>query len=532
MHHTNQALKANALFHKDVEYVVRDGEVLIVDEFTGRILGGRRYSDGLHQAIEAKEGVKIEQETQTLASITLQNYFRLYKKLAGMTGTAMTEAEEFHNIYKLDVVSIPTNLPMVRQDKSDLIFLDKTSKYDAIVQDVKERHEKGQPVLIGTISVENSELLSSILKKHGIKHEVLNAKQHAREAEIVAFAGEPGRITIATNMAGRGTDIKLTPESKQAGGLYILGTERHESRRIDNQLRGRSGRQGDVGESRFYISLDDDLIRIFAGESAKKRMERSGMKPGEVLESRLLSKMIESAQEKVEKHNFEIRKNLIEYDDVLNQQRLVVYKFRRSILENKEESHELIADMICDVVSIVIQRICPERNLTNEQANQVFHLISSITNIPDSEIKKAKISLDNTEIFKTDLQNYLLEQYELYRNQNKEQLQEVESWLTLETIDKGWKQHMLNIDHLKEGINLRSWGQKNPLIEYKREAFAMFEEMLNYIKWEIVHHIFHLNVERFNQKELIKKREAELKDINLNAPANKVDQTRPAKKKK
>lgn len=532
LHHTNQALKANALFHKDVEYVVRDGEVLIVDEFTGRILGGRRYSDGLHQAIEAKEGVKIEQETQTLASITLQNYFRLYKKLAGMTGTAMTEAEEFHNIYKLDVVSIPTNLPMVRQDKSDLIFLDKTSKYDAIVQDVKERHEKGQPVLIGTISVENSELLSSILKKHGIKHEVLNAKQHAREAEIVAFAGEPGRITIATNMAGRGTDIKLTPESKQAGGLYILGTERHESRRIDNQLRGRSGRQGDVGESRFYISLDDDLIRIFAGESAKKRMERSGMKPGEVLESRLLSKMIESAQEKVEKHNFEIRKNLIEYDDVLNQQRLVVYKFRRSILENKEESHELIADMICDVVSIVIQRICPERNLTNEQANQVFHLISSITNIPDSEIKKAKISLDNTEIFKTDLQNYLLEQYELYRNQNKEQLQEVESWLTLETIDKGWKQHMLNIDHLKEGINLRSWGQKNPLIEYKREAFAMFEEMLNYIKWEIVHHIFHLNVERFNQKELIKKREAELKDINLNAPANKVDQTRPAKKKK
>lgn len=523
LHHTNQALRANTLFQKDIEYVVRDGEVLIVDEFTGRILGGRRYSDGLHQAIEAKEGVKIEQESQTLASITLQNFFRLYKKLAGMTGTAMTEAEEFFNIYKLDVVSIPTNLPMVRQDKADLIFLDKESKYESIVEDVKERHKKGQPVLIGTISVENSELLSAILKKHGIKHEVLNAKQHAREADIVALAGQPGRVTIATNMAGRGTDIKITPESKEAGGLYILGTERHESRRIDNQLRGRSGRQGDVGESRFYISLDDDLIRIFAGDNARKRMERSGMKPGEVLESKFLSKMIENSQEKVEKHNFEIRKNLIEYDDVLNQQRLVVYKFRRSILENKEESHELINDMICDVVSLIVGKICPERDLKPEQVKQVLHLISSITSIPESEINKAKLNKEILADFTEDLQSYLLEQYELYRNQNKEQLAEVEKWLVLETIDKGWKQHMLNIDHLKEGISLRSWGQKNPLIEYKREAFAMFEDMLNFIRWEVVHHIFHINVERFNQQELVKKREKELAKVDTNAPKDKLD---------
>lgn len=523
LHHTNQALRANTLFQKDIEYVVRDGEVLIVDEFTGRILGGRRYSDGLHQAIEAKEGVKIEQESQTLASITLQNFFRLYKKLAGMTGTAMTEAEEFFNIYKLDVVSIPTNLPMVRQDKADLIFLDKESKYESIVEDVKERHKKGQPVLIGTISVENSELLSAILKKHGIKHEVLNAKQHAREADIIALAGQPGRVTIATNMAGRGTDIKITPESKEAGGLYILGTERHESRRIDNQLRGRSGRQGDVGESRFYISLDDDLIRIFAGDNARKRMERSGMKPGEVLESKFLSKMIENSQEKVEKHNFEIRKNLIEYDDVLNQQRLVVYKFRRSILDNKEESHELINDMICDVVSLIVGKICPERDLKPEQVKQVLHLISSITSIPESEINKAKLNKEILADFTEDLQSYLLEQYELYRNQNKEQLAEVEKWLVLETIDKGWKQHMLNIDHLKEGISLRSWGQKNPLIEYKREAFAMFEDMLNFIRWEVVHHIFHINVERFNQQELVKKREKELAKVDTNAPKDKLD---------
>ena len=530
LHHINQALKANSLFNRDVEYMVKNGEVLIIDEFTGRTLSGRRYSDGLHQSIEAKEGVKIEQESQTLASITLQNFFRLYKKLAGMTGTALTEAEEFNNIYKLDVVAIPTNLPMIRKDKSDLIFLDKASKFKAIVEDVKKRHEKGQPVLIGTISVENSELLSAILKQHGIKHEVLNAKQHSREAEIVAFAGEPGRITIATNMAGRGTDIKLNDDSRKAGGLYILGTERHESRRIDNQLRGRSGRQGDVGESRFYISLDDDLIRIFAGDTTKKRMEKSGMKPDEVIESRLLSKMIENAQEKVEKHNFEIRKNLIEYDDVLNQHRLVIYKFRRTILDKKDDSHEIISDMICQVASNIINKVCLEKDVNKEQIQQVFHLLSSITSIPEAKFNDAKINTNNSQIFESELKDYLVEQYNLYRSENKERMQEIERWLILETIDKGWNQHMLNIDHLKEGINLRSWGQKNPLIEYKREAFLMFQDMLTSIKWEIVHHVFHLNVENFNQQELMKKREIDFAKINLNMPEDKVEKITKSKK--
>ncbi|HJM69199.1 MAG TPA: preprotein translocase subunit SecA, partial [Candidatus Babeliales bacterium] len=323
LHHITQALKANTLFRLDVDYVVRDGKVAIVDEFTGRILGGRRYSDGLHQALEAKEGVEIEKESQTLASITLQNFFRLYKKLAGMTGTATTEAEEFHNIYKLDVVSIPTHRELIRKDKSDLIYLSKDAKYKAVVEDIKERHTKGQPVLIGTVAIETSELISKVLTRHGIPHEVLNAKQHEREADIIEFAGKPGKITIATNMAGRGTDIKLDEESKNAGGLYILGTERHESRRIDNQLRGRSGRQGDPGESRFYLSLEDELIRIFAGDNLKKKMVWAGMEEDEEIESKFVSKTIARAQEKVEKQNFETRKGLLEYDDVLNQHRTV-----------------------------------------------------------------------------------------------------------------------------------------------------------------------------------------------------------------
>src|SRR3990167_2151698 len=354
LHHITQALKAHSLFKRDVDYVVRDGEVLIVDEFTGRILPGRRYSDGLHQALEAKENVEIERETQTLASITLQNFFRLYGKLAGMTGTAVTESEEFHNIYKLDVVAIPTNQDMIRSDKPDLIFLSKNAKYKAIASDVIERFKKKQPVLIGTVAVETSELLSNVLTSAGIPHSVLNAKYHEKEDEIIEHAGEPGRVTIATNMAGRGTDIKLKPESVEAGGLYILGTERHESRRIENQLRGRSGRQGDQGESRFYISLEDDLIRRFAGDTLKGRMEWAGMKDDEVIESRFVSKTIERAQEKVEKHNFEIRKHLLEYDDVLNQQRSVIYNYRRDILEGEERIYELARELVIRAVQDII----------------------------------------------------------------------------------------------------------------------------------------------------------------------------------
>lgn len=526
LHHCTQALRAHALFKRDVDYVVKDDQVLIVDEFTGRILPGRRYSDGLHQALEAKENVEIERESQTLASITLQNYFRIYSKLAGMTGTAMTEAEEFYKIYKLNVLSIPTNKPLMRNDRPDLIFLTKDAKYKAIVEDVKERHKKGQPVLIGTIAIETSELLSNILDINGVPHDVLNAKQHQREAEIVAHAGEPGHVTIATNMAGRGTDIKLTPESVKAGGLYILGTERHESRRIDNQLRGRSGRQGDPGESRFYISLEDDLIRIFAGDTLKKNMQRFGMKEDEVIESKFVSKTIERSQEKVEKHNFEIRKNLLEYDDVLNQQRTVVYRYRREVLEGQENIFDLIRDLIIGTVQDVIAFAAPHRTITPENVRATFEMISGLTGMPIEQLEKAGIVVTNSEALERDLINFLLENYTEYRNQQKvEVVRDAEKWLMLETIDQAWKQHMLNLDHLKEGIGLRGWGQKNPLIEYKREAFAMFEETMRQVKSDVVHHIFHLNLERFDSHELERRREHEMDQMNLATATVTTDDT-------
>ncbi len=516
LHHVNQALRANVIFKRDVEYVVQDGEILIVDEFTGRILPGRRYSDGLHQAIEAKENVTIEKETQTLASITLQNYFRLYKKLAGMTGTAATEAEEFYKIYKLDVVSVPTNREMVRIDNPDLIFLSKRAKEKMIIQDIKERHAKGQPILIGTVAVESSEELSHALKRAGIPHEVLNAKQHAREAEIVEHAGEPGRITIATNMAGRGTDIKLTPESVQAGGLYILGTERHESRRIDNQLRGRSGRQGDVGESRFYISFEDDLIRRFSPDLKDKMVRWGGMNEDDVIEEKIASKTIETAQEKIEKKNFEVRKHLLEYDDVLNQQRSVVYAYRRNILEGNEHVYDLIHDLITAMIADIVARFCPKNSVTQEQRDAIFAFMHKLTGLPEKIFEDAGINYSRLDIMRKDLTDLILEQYELFRNQqNGTVIQEAEKWLMLETIDQAWKQHMYNLDHLKEGIGLRGWGQKNPLIEYKREAFAMFKEMMEHVRLDIIHHIFHLNVERFNQHELEHKRERELEQLNM-----------------
>ena len=532
LHHINQALRAHTLFKRDVEYVVRDKEVLIVDEFTGRILPGRRYSDGLHQALEAKEGVPVERESQTLASITLQNYFRLYKKLAGMTGTASTEAEEFHKIYKLDVISIPTNQPMIREDKADFIFLTKNAKYRAIVNDIKERYAKGQPVLIGTIAIETSELLSDILTANGVPHDVLNAKQHAREAEIIAHAGEKGHVTIATNMAGRGTDIKLTKESVDADGLYILGTERHESRRIDNQLRGRSGRQGDPGESRFYIALEDDLIRLFAGEKVKKTMEWAGMAEDEVIESKYISKTIEDSQEKVEKRNFDVRKHLLEYDDVLNQQRIVVYRYRRAILEGHEGVFELVRDLIGDSVQDIVALYTHQRELSDEVVQEIFGAISRLVGIKIEELEAVPFNRKNSEILTQDIINFLLERYELFVHSNDSQeekerreqmMQEAQKWLMLESIDQAWKQHMLNLDHLKEGIHLRQWGQKNPLIEYKREAFAMFEDMMRSVRAEIVHHIFHFNVERFDAHALEAKRERELEHIHLAGAAGTVD---------
>ncbi|HLC06827.1 MAG TPA: preprotein translocase subunit SecA [Candidatus Babeliales bacterium] len=516
LHHINQALRAHALFKRDVDYVVTDNQVLIVDEFTGRILPGRRYSDGLHQALEAKENVEIERESQTLASITLQNFFRLYKKLAGMTGTAATESEEFHNIYKLDVISIPTNRTMIRKDMPDLIFLTKNAKYKAIVEDIKERHKTGQPVLIGTIAIETSELLSAILTANGIQHEVLNAKQHEREAEIIAHAGERGRITIATNMAGRGTDIKLTAESIIAGGLYILGTERHESRRIDNQLRGRSGRQGDPGESRFYISLEDDLVRIFAGDSLKQKMVFFGMEEDEIIESRLVSKTIERAQERVEKHNFDNRKHLLEYDDVLNQQRIVIYNHRLDALEGENRIYELIRDFIVTIVQELIAYNAPTRNINPEQVAKIYEALEYMTGLTAKDFDSSNISTGNVELFATDLINFLLDRYDLYRkNHNENVIKAAEKWLVLETIDKAWRQHMLNLDHLKEGIGLRGWGQKNPLIEYKREAFDMFREMMTHIRFDIVHHIFHLNTAQFNAQQFEERRDQELEQLNF-----------------
>lgn len=516
LHHIMQALKANVIFKLDVDYVVRDNQVLIVDEFTGRILSGRRYSDGLHQAIEAKEGVKIEQESQTLASITLQNFFRMYKKLAGMTGTALTEAEEFLKIYTLDVVAIPTNQPMIRDDKNDLIFLTENAKFKEIVKDVAARHHKGQPILIGTIAVEKSERLSDVLTKEGIPHEVLNAKQHAREADIIAMAGMPGHVTIATNMAGRGTDIKLHPDSVKAGGLYVLGTERHESRRIDNQLRGRSGRQGDAGESRFYISLEDDLIRIFSGDTMKRYMEKAGMKEDEQIESKTVTRMIERSQEKVEKHNFEIRKHLIEYDDVLNQHRKVIYSLRQDVLKDEQNSYEVIRDFINAAIRDLVALYCPERAITQGQVNAVFEKLSLGIGLPLEMIQKAGISTVNVDQFLSDLTNFALLKYDEFRNQiGSEQIKDAEKWIMLETIDQAWKQHMINIDHLKEGIGLRSWGQKNPLIEYKKEAFAMFEDMMRQIRVDIVRHVFHIRPEHFDQTALEEKRQREMDEMQM-----------------
>ncbi len=518
LHHITQAVKAYGLFRRDVDYVVNENSVQIVDEFTGRILSGRRYSDGLHQALEAKEGVDIASESHTLASITLQNFFRLYKKLAGMTGTALTESEEFHQIYKLKVISIPTNKPIARQDKSDLIFLTQQAKYKAIAEDVKERHKKGQPVLIGTVAIETSEIISQVLTSQGIAHDVLNAKQHMREAEIVEHAGKPGKVTIATNMAGRGTDIKLSQESLDAGGLYILGTERHESRRIDNQLRGRSGRQGDPGESRFYISLEDNLIRIFAGDTLKNRMKLFGMEDDEVIESSFVSKRIESSQEKVEKHNFEIRKHLIEYDDVLNQQRKVVYRFRYATLESEKGIYKIVRDLIITVVQDVIKRVCPQRVIKKEQFEKVLVVLSKIMNVEISNLHAESFSSSNSEVLQKDCIDYLLKQYDLYRNKHDEEnIHEAEKWLILEVIDQAWKQHMVNLDHLKEGIGLRGWGQKNPLIEYKRESFAMFQEMMDEVRLDIVSHIFKLNATKMNTKELESRRERELQDMQLNS---------------
>tara|TARA_Y100001001_G_scaffold164787_1_gene198877 strand:- start:1197 stop:4253 length:3057 start_codon:yes stop_codon:yes gene_type:complete len=480
IHNMTQLLRAYTLYDKDVEYVVENDRVQIVDEFTGRILAGRRYSDGLHQALEAKENVTVERETQTLATITIQNYFRMYDKLAGMTGTAETEAEEFGSIYNLDVVVIPTHRPIIRDDNEDLIYKTTREKYNAVVEEIASCHHKGQPSLVGTITVEASELLSRMLKRRVIPHNVLNAKQHQSEAEIVARAGQTGAVTIATNMAGRGTDIKLGEGVIEAGGLHIIGTERHESRRIDLQLRGRSGRQGDPGSSVFYLSLEDDLMRLFNSERIASIMDRLGAEEGEVITAKMVTRAIENAQKKVEQRNFGIRKHLLEYDDVMNQQRQVVYDIRNQAL-NDEDISDAVLNMVDEYVDDELNRmedISPQNwDWENLRQNLSSHLLV------DVDYESVKESAESDEVSIEDARNFILDQAkEVYQTRESllpdDVMRGFEKFVMLRTIDEKWKDHLYAMDQLREGINLRAYGQKNPLLEYKSEGFQMFQQMM------------------------------------------------------
>jgi len=494
LHHVNQALKAHKLFKRDVDYIVNNGEVVIVDEFTGRTMPGRRYSDGLHQALEAKEGVKVERENQTLASITFQNYFRMYDKLAGMTGTADTEAPEFKKIYDLDVVVIPTHMKMIRADYADVIYKNAAAKYRAVVREIKELHEKGQPVLVGTISIDVSEMISNMLKKEKIPHSVLNAKHHEQEAEIIAEAGQRGKVTIATNMAGRGTDIKLGEGVTDLGGLHILGTSRHESRRIDNQLRGRSGRQGDPGSSRFYLSLEDDLLRIFGSDRISGIMEKLGMEEDEPIEHNMISRAIENAQRKVEGHNFDIRKHLLEYDDVMNKQREVIYSQRREVLEGADVS-PIIKDMITDLAEshaaeIYDPKIEPESWDWEGLQERMKSLYGMEVALAEEEKKQLSEAALNEKIT-----NAMLEAYERKEAQvGPDAMRQLERIILLQMVDGHWKEHLLNMDHLKEGIGLRGYGQKNPLDEYKKEGFNLFTNMIETVKQATVSTLFRIRL--------------------------------------
>ena len=491
LHHVNQALKAHTLFKRDVDYLVKDGQVIIVDEFTGRVMPGRRYSDGLHQALEAKEKVKIEQENQTLASITFQNYFRMYKKLAGMTGTADTEAAEFNKIYNLDVVVMPTNMPMIRTDHPDVIYKTEVEKINAAIEEIRVLNREKRPVLVGTISIEKSELLSKYLSRTGIKHHVLNAKNHEKEAEIVAQAGQPGMVTISTNMAGRGTDIKLGEGVAELGGLHILGTERHESRRIDNQLRGRSGRQGDMGSSRFYLSLEDDLLRIFGAERISSIMDRVGMEENEPIEHKLISKAIENAQKRVEGHNFDIRKHLLEYDDVMNRQRQVIYEQRKKVLKG-EELWADIDEMIEEIVGDMIEGCIDEK---------AHHEDWNLKGLEDMVFKQFSLRLNLPESGRDDIEEMIVSRVKTHLK-NKEQefgvplMDYLMKMVMLQSIDTHWKDHLLGMDHLKEGIGLRGYGQKDPIREYQKEGYDMMMEMIHRIKEDTLEKLCLVRVQR------------------------------------
>jgi preprotein translocase subunit SecA len=495
VNHLIQSLKSQALYKKDVDYVVEDDEVKIVDEFTGRIMEGRRWSEGLHQAIEAKEGVAIQEEHQTLATITLQNYFRLYKKLGGMTGTAKTEEKEFVEIYGLDVVEIPTNVPVVRDDKNDLIFKSVEAKFNAVVADLKERHTKGQPVLVGTIAVETSEYLSELLTRQGVPHNVLNAKEHAREAEIIQDAGQFGAVTIATNMAGRGVDIKIDDRVRELGGLYVLGTERHEARRIDNQLRGRSGRQGDAGETRFYLSGQDDLVRLFAGDRIQNIMERFKLPADQPMEASILSRQIENAQKKVEEQNFVARKNVLKYDDVMNVQRNVIYEQRDRVLHGEDLGEDIRDEWLPEVLSNVVS----EYTLDDTQSEwDLEGLVAAMETVYGTGVTAEELRGLDREVI---VQEFLDDALDAYTERERELeqiepelMRNLERFIVLQTVDTRWREHLENMDYMREGIHLRGMAQKDPLVEYRNEGHVMFLELNRAIREEVVSLLYHAEV--------------------------------------
>jgi len=532
IHKADQALKAHRIFKRDVDYVVKEGEVIIVDEFTGRLMPGRRYSDGLHQALEAKEKVKIARENQTLASITFQNYFRLYKKLAGMTGTADTEAVEFRKIYNLDVVVIPTNKPLIRNNNPDVIYRTEDEKFKSVVDEIEECHSVGRPVLVGTIAIEKSERLHELLKRKEIPHHVLNAKYHEKEAEIIAQAGQRGAVTISTNMAGRGTDIVLGPRIADQGGLHVIGTERHESRRIDNQLRGRSGRQGDPGSSRFYLSLHDDLLRIFGSEMISRIMSGLGMDDGQPIEHRMVSKAIERAQARVEGIHFDARKHLLEYDDVMNKQREVIYEQRRMVLESGSVRNVLY-DMIEEMIEECIDQYTSPRTYAEDwdlkglkgQLLQRFGFLWEIDPEKIGDIPQAQ--------FKEDVHNAIIQQYEAReKNIGSATMRHLEKMIMLSTIDTLWKDHLYAMDHLKEGIGMRGYGQKDPLIEYKREGFDMFQEMIQMIKQQTVTHLFMIQSVREEEEKERQRRMKVAQQLEAAKKAGVISQPQQKKKEK
>ncbi|WP_347320800.1 preprotein translocase subunit SecA [Rossellomorea sp. RS05] len=506
-HHITQALKAHVSMHRDVDYVVQEGEIIIVDSFTGRLMKGRRYSDGLHQSIEAKEGLEIQNESMTMATITFQNYFRMYEKLSGMTGTAKTEEEEFRNIYNMNVIVIPTNKEIVRDDRADLIYASMEGKFLAVVEDIKERHEKGQPVLVGTVAVETSELISKLLTKKGVRHNVLNAKNHGREAEIILEAGQPGSVTIATNMAGRGTDIKLGEGVIELGGLAVIGTERHESRRIDNQLRGRSGRQGDPGVTQFYLSMEDELMRRFGSDNMKSMMERLGMDDTQPIQSKMVSRAVESAQKRVEGNNFDARKQLLQYDDVLRQQREIIYKQRYEVIDS-ENLRDIVDGMIKSVIERQVAAHTQEEEMENWNLQGIIDYVNANL-LPEGEVNenelRGKEPEEIVDIIFQDVHHQLNEKED---DMSEEQMREFEKVILLRAVDQKWIDHIDAMDQLRQGIHLRAYGQTDPLREYQHEGFAMFENMIISIEEDVAKYIMKAEIKNNLERQEVAKGQA------------------------